>query len=85
MRNNFFKNPPSKKFLDVATKTKSWSPVVRDGWIIKFSVYRNDNVLVMIISQYTGQFITRHFTDEDEACLFISYIMNLNAEETYEL
>jgi hypothetical protein len=85
MQNKFFKNTPSKKFLDIAVKMKSWSPVVKDGWIIKFSLYKSDNVLVNIISQHTGQFIARYFTNEDDACLFITYIMNLNSEEIYEL
>jgi hypothetical protein len=78
------KRQPSKKFLDTALKTKSWQPVVRNGWIIKFSVYRDSNVLLTIISQYTGQVIIRHFTNEDEACMFINLVIALDAEESYE-
>jgi hypothetical protein len=79
------KRQPSKKFLDIALKTKSWQPVVRNGWIIKFSVYRDSNVLLTIISQYTGQVIIRHFTNEDDACMFINLVIALDAEESYEL
>jgi len=78
------KRQPSKKFLETAMRTKSWQPVARNGWIIKFSVYRDSNVLLTIISQYTGQVIMRHFTNEDEACMFINLVIALDAEESYE-
>jgi hypothetical protein len=79
------KRQPSKRFLDMALKTKSWMPVSRDGWIIKFSIYRDSFVLLTIISQYTGQCIIRHFKDEDEAVIFINMVTMLNAEQEYEL
>ena len=79
------KKQPTKKFLETAMRTKSWQPVARNGWIIKFSVYRDSNVLLTIISQYTGQVIMRHFTNEDEACMFINLVIALDAEESYEL
>ena len=79
------KRQPSKKFLDMALKTKSWQPVARNGWIIKFSVYRDTNVLLTVISQYTGQVIMRHFTNEDDACMFINLVIELDADEEYEL
>jgi hypothetical protein len=78
------KKQPTKKFLETAMRTKSWQPVARNGWIIKFSVYRDSNVLLTIISQYTGQVIIRHFTNEDEACMFINLVIALDAEESYE-
>ncbi len=79
------KRQPSKKFIDIALKTKSWQPVARNGWIIKFSVYKDSFVLLTIISQYTGQVIMRHFKDEDDACMFINLVIELDAEETYDL
>ena len=79
------KRQPSKKFLDTALRTKSWQPVVRNGWIIKFSVYKDSFVLLTVISQYTGQVIMRHFTNEDDACMFLNYIMELDPNETYEI
>jgi hypothetical protein len=79
------KRQPNKKFLDMALKTKSWQPVVRNGWIIKFSVFRDTNVLLTVISQYTGQVIIRHFTNEDDACMFINLVIELSSDETYEL
>jgi hypothetical protein len=79
------KRQPSKRFLEVALKTKSWKPVARDGWLIKFSVYRDTNVLLTIVSQYTGQCIIRHYTNEDDAVMFINMLTMLDAEQEYEL
>ena len=79
------KHQPSRKFIDMAVKTKSWMPVARDGWIIKFSIYRDSLVLLTIISQYTGQCIIRQFRNEDEAVMFINMVTMLNAEQEYEL
>lgn len=74
----------SKKYLDTALKTKSWESVARNGWIIKFSVYEGIKVLLTIVSQHTGQFIVRYFSDEDEACSFINDVLMTNAEEYYK-
>ena len=76
---------PTKKFLETAMRTKSWQPVARNGWIIKFSVYKDSFVLLSIISQYTGQVIMRHFKNEDDACMFINLVIELDAEEQYDL
>jgi hypothetical protein len=79
------KKQHSKKFIDAAVRTKSWQPVERNGWIIKFSVFRDTFVLLTFISRHTGQCIMRHFIDEDEACVFINFITELDAEESYDL
>jgi hypothetical protein len=79
------KRQPSKRFLDIALKTKSWMPVARDGWIIKFSIYRDTFVLLTVVSQYTGQCIIRQFKNEDDAVMFINMVTMLNAEQEYEL
>jgi hypothetical protein len=60
-------------------------PVARDGWIIKFSIYRDSLVLLTIISQYTGQCIIRQFRNEDEAVMFINMVTMLDAGQEYEL
>jgi hypothetical protein len=79
------KRQPTKKFLETAMRTKSWQPVARNGWIIKFSVYKDTFVLLTVISQYTGQVIMRHFNNEDEACMFINLVIELDADEQYDL
>ncbi len=63
--------------LDIVNNTKSWEPVVRNNWAIKFSVYK-ENILLMFVSVFTGQTVIRYFTDEDEACHFINYILHQN-------
>ena len=85
MQKNSFKQGPSNRFLEVASRTKSWQPVARDGWIVKFSIYKDTEILVTIISQYTGQLIMRHFRNEDDACLFINFVLDLNADELNQL
>ena len=85
MQKNSFKQGPSNRYLEIASKTKSWHPIARNGWIVKFSIYRETNILVTVISQYTGQTILRHFLDEDNACLFINYVLDLDAEEINQL
>ena len=69
----------------MAVKTKSWQPVARNGWIIKFSIYRDSYILLTVISQYTGQCIIRHFLDENEAVMFINMVTMLDAEQEFEL
>jgi hypothetical protein len=63
-----------QRFLEVANKYRTWSPVNRNGWWIKFSTYDLDNILLVIVSQYTGQTIVRYFHNEDEAVEFINYV-----------
>lgn len=69
--------------LDIEGKTKFWQPVVRNGWWIKFSTYRDHFILLMIISQYTGQTIIRYFEEEDEAVAFINFITTCSAQDTF--
>jgi hypothetical protein len=68
----------SSKFIRFATLTKSWHPVDRNGWWIKFSTYFGTNVLLVIVSTFTGQTIVRHFSNENSAVEFINYIINTN-------
>ena len=85
MQKNSSKQAPSKKYSQIAEKTKSWHPVARNGWIIKFSIFDGTNFLITVVSQYTGQALVRHFQDEDDACSFINYIQDLDAEQEIEL
>ena len=70
--------------LDIEGKTKFWNSVVRNGWCIKFSVYRDHFILLTIISRYTGQTIIRYYTSEEEAVAFINFITTCNAQDTFE-
>jgi hypothetical protein len=59
----------------VESKSKSWHPVSRDGWWIKFSSYCETNILLIFVSAYTGQVIIRYFVDEDDAVNFINFVV----------
>ena len=65
---------------DVKTHTQSWAPAVRNNWVIKFSVYKC-NVLLMFTSAFTSQTIIRYFADEDSACRFINFILSKDPAE----
>jgi hypothetical protein len=58
---------------DISKSICSWEPVVRNGWVIKFSVYKK-NILLSFISINTTQTIVRYFNDEDLACEFINFV-----------
>jgi hypothetical protein len=58
---------------DISKNICSWEPVVRNGWVIKFSVYKQ-HILLAFISIHTNQTIIRYFNDEDEACEFINFV-----------
>jgi hypothetical protein len=63
------------KESDIIRNIRSWHPVVRNDWWIKFSVYK-DQVLLFVVSTMTGETIVRYFDDEDEACEFINWVVN---------
>jgi ABC-type molybdate transport system substrate-binding protein len=67
--------------IDIEYKTKFWQPVVRNGWWLKFSTYRDHFILLMIVSQYTGQTIIRYYEDENEAVAFINFVTTCNAND----
>ena len=82
-KNSKTKPVPTKRFLEYAVRTKSWLPVARHGWLIKFSSYKETTILLFIVSQYTGQTVVRYFENEDIACNYINYILDLNPQEEH--
>ena len=72
---------PSKKFMETAYTAQSWAPTERNGWIIKFSIYNDDYIMLVFTSKYTGQTVIREFSSEDDAVDFINFITNLDASE----
>lgn len=61
--------------LDISKQHRSWKALIRNNWIIKFSIYRS-NILFLFVHKVTGQSIVRFFTDEDEACDFINFMVD---------
>lgn len=75
----------TKKYFDFANGTKSWHPINRNGWWIKFSTYEDDNILLIFSSRVTSQTFIRHFTDENEAVFYINFIINLDSSVVHEM
>lgn len=69
--------------MEIQNNSRSWEPVNRNGWWIKFSVYKDLNVLLVFVSKYTGQTIIRYFNDEDEACDFINFVIAHDPREKF--
>ena len=74
------KQQKSLRYSEVESKSKSWAPVIRNGWWIKFSTYKETNILLIFVSQHTGQSIIRYFVDEDDAVEYINYITSTDSE-----
>ena len=70
--------------LEIKNNSRSFAPVIRNGWMIKFSVYRDDNILFIFTSIHTGQTLVRYFTDEDDAVKYLNYITTQNPNETVD-
>lgn len=68
--------------MDIQQNSRSWQPVVRNKWIIKFSIYEV-NVLLIVTSIVTGQTFVRYFADEDNACEFLNYILSQDAAQLF--
>lgn len=58
---------------------KSFKATIVNDWIIKGSTLNNNNLLI-IISKRTSQTIVRFFTNEDETCKYINYIISQDAK-----
>lgn len=68
--------------MDIQQNSRSWQPVIRNKWIIKFSIFET-NVLLVVTSIITGQTFVRYFADEDTACEFLNYILSQDAASLY--
>ena len=70
---------------DIKNQLMSFHPVVRNGWAIKFSTHRDDNILLVFTSVYTAKTVVRYFTDEQDAVKFINFMMTQNPQEDDDL
>jgi len=77
-------SPRAMLYLDIRNNYKSFQLIIRNGWAIKFSVYRGENILLVFTSTFTCQTVVRYFTNEDEAVDFINYITAQNPQEEIE-
>jgi hypothetical protein len=77
-------SPRAMLYLDIRNNYKSFQLIVRNGWAIKFSVYRDENILLIFTSTFTCQTVIRYFTNEDDAVDFINYVTAQNPQEEIE-
>jgi hypothetical protein len=71
----------SRSIAEIKANLRSWMVAERNGWYIKLSIYKDENILLMFVSKYTAQTIIRYFNCEDEAVKFINFVIEQNAEE----
>ena len=68
---------------DISKNICSWESVARNGWAIKFSVYKS-NILLAFVSIYTNQTIVRYFTCEEDAVEYINFVCEQNPQMPIE-
>jgi hypothetical protein len=71
----------SRSIAEIKANLRSWMVAERNGWYIKLSIYKDENILLMFVSKHTAQTIIRYFNCEDEAVKFINFVIEQNAEE----
>jgi hypothetical protein len=71
----------SRSIAEIKANLRSWMVAERNGWYIKLSIYKDENILLMFVSKYTAQTIIRYFNCEDEAVKFINFVIEQHSEE----
>ena len=74
-------SPRAMLYMDIKNNYKSFQMIIRNGWAIKFSVYRGENILLIFTSTFTCQTVVRYFTDEDEAVECINFVTAHDPQE----
>ena len=74
-------SPRAMLYMDIKNNYKSFQLIIRNGWAIKFSVYRGENILLIFTSTFTCQTVVRYFTDEDEAVDCINFVTAHDPQE----
>lgn len=65
---------------------KSFDNIVRNGWTVQMSTWQDHYILVIINSSITNQTILRHFDDEQEAAIFVDFVVdNHDASEEIDI
>jgi len=60
-------------YKDIKENIKTYQPIGRDYWWVKFSNYKG-NILLFAGSVLTGEMVTHHFVDEDDAVLYVNWL-----------
>ena len=78
------KNSQTSLQQEIRSNLSFFRPVVKNGWVIKFSVSKDTGILLFIISKYTGQTIIRFYEKENSAVNFINMILEKDASFNYD-
>lgn len=70
-------------FSDKKTDLVSFIPIIKNGWLIKFSLYAETNVLVVFMSLYTHQIVVRYFDSEERAASYITFVVDHDAHKQW--
>lgn len=65
------------------TDLVSFIPIIKNGWVIKFSLYAETKVLVVFMSLYTHQVVVRYFNSEDLAASYINFVVDHDAHKQW--
>lgn len=68
----------TQPFIEAAKKTKSFTAARRGDWVVKFSIYDDQTILIFVESLINTKTYVRFFSNEDEAVQFINFVVNLD-------
>lgn len=60
---------------EIKENISSFSPIIRNGWFIKLSTYKETNILLLFNSLHTGQSFVRYFDNEEDAITYINMVI----------
>jgi hypothetical protein len=75
----------SISFQEAKSKLKSFIPVIKNGWLIKFSTFSGENVLLVFMSIHTHQIIVRHYDSEDFAVNYINFVIGHDSTKQWAI
>ena len=79
MQEKSLRNSQTLLQQEIKSNLDCFHPVVRNGWVIKFSILKNTDILLIFTSKYTGQTIIRYCHSEDDAVDVINMVIDRDA------
>jgi hypothetical protein len=61
----------------------SFIPIIKNGWLIKFSLFDKTQVLIIFMSLYTHQVVIRFFDNEEHAANYINFVSSHDAHKQW--
>ena len=73
----------SERFKDKTIDLTSFVPIMKNDWVIKFSLYEETRVLIVFMSLHTHQVVIRHFNSEERAVGYINFVVDHDARKQW--